>query len=177
MAPAPRTVAQKQREVTEQQPPPDHEPQHGGTENAIGPENLTRTITNTNSFGIFQEYLAVFSHNPRNPDAFMDVQPTPAVFQSIGSNLAVAAPVESEHNALTDSKNTSENLLLAWMTTSSGNTPAGMNDLVHNDIRHPEFCPLELKHFNAVTATWRFEREQFSMLSSVWYILYTTMVL
>ena len=164
MPTAPRIVVQNQQlsgEVTERQPPPDHEPQHSGTvENPDGSENLTRT--DANSFGIFREYLTVSSHNPCNPDAFMDVQPTPAVPQSIGSNLAVVAPVESAHDPLTDSKPVSENLLLAWMTTGLRNTPAGMNDLVHNVIRHPEFDPSELEDFNAVTATRQFEREQFS---------------
>jgi len=48
------------------------------------------------------------------------------------------------------------------MTTGPGNTPAGMNDLVHSIIRHPDFNPSELEGFNAVTATRQFEREHFS---------------
>ena len=92
----------------------------------------------------------------------MDVQPIPAVPQSIGSNLAAIVPAGSEHNPLADSENISQDLLLAWMTAGPGNTPTGMNDLVHNVIRHPDFRPSELEDFNAVTATRRFKREQFS---------------
>ena len=158
-APVPRAAALNQQlpeEAADQQLPPGNEPQ------SSGPEDPTHTITNTNSFGLFREYRTVSSHNPRNPDAFMDVQPTPAVPQSIGSNLAAVAPGGSGHDPLADSKNMSEDLLLAWMTTGPGNTPAGMNDLVHNVIRRPDFHPSELEDFNAVTATRRFEREQFS---------------
>lgn len=70
-------------------------------------------------------------------------------------------PADPPHNPVANSKNLSEDLLLAWMTTGVGNTPAGMNDLVHNVIRHPEFRPSELKDFNAITVVRRFEREQF----------------
>ena len=42
------------------------------------------------------------------------------------------------------------------MTLGSGNTPTGMNDLVHNVLRHPDFDPSELEGFNAVTAARRF---------------------
>jgi len=41
----------------------------------------------------------------------------------------------------------------------SGNTPTGMNDLVHNVIKHPDFNVSDLENFNAVTATRRFGRE------------------
>ena len=55
--------------------------------------------------------------------------------------------------------NTSEDLLLAWLSRSLGNTPAGVDDLVHNVIRHPKFDPSLLENFNAVTAIRRFEKK------------------
>jgi hypothetical protein len=48
------------------------------------------------------------------------------------------------------------------MAMGSGNTPAGINDLVHNVLRHPDFDVSELDDFNAVTAMRRFDREHFS---------------
>lgn len=131
--------------------------------------NDQHTITNPNSFGVFREYVAISSHNPRAPDAFADVPiatvaPHP---QAIGSSLTmVASGAGSQHNPHANLANKSEDLLLAWMTTSSGNTPAGMNDLVHNVIRHSDFNPSDLGGFNAVTATRRFEREHFSKLGT-----------
>jgi len=47
------------------------------------------------------------------------------------------------------------------MSTGLGNTPEGMNDLVHNVILRPEFNGSDLEHFNAVTAVRRFDRERF----------------
>ena len=120
-----------------------------------------RTTTNANSFGQFREYLTISSHNPRNPDAFADISPTAVAPrpQSIGSGLAAVTSPGPRDDA--SSKNQSEDLLLAWMTMGLGNTPAGMNDLVRNVIMHPSFNPSDLKDFNAVTATRRFEREHF----------------
>ena len=43
-----------------------------------------------------------------------------------------------------------------------GNTPAGVNNLVHNVIMHPHCQPSDLKDFNAVTAIRQFEQEHFS---------------
>ena len=156
----------KAKEVMEQQPPPIPTPQQNddGIEDSVGPANPMRTITSTNSFGVFREYLAVSSHNPRSPDAFADVPTTTATPQpqSIGSGLAAVAPTGSTHDLLPPSENQSQDLLLAWMTMGAGNTPAGVNDLVHNVILHPGFNPAELEDFNAVTATRRFEREHLS---------------
>jgi hypothetical protein len=120
------------------------------------------TVTNANSFGVFREYPAVSSHNPRNADVYVDAQPSLPASQSIGSGLMVAPPPESEHRSLTNSTNLSSDLILSWMATGPGNTPAGINDLVHNVIMHPEFQPSELEDFNAVTAIRRFERKHFS---------------
>ena len=53
-------------------------------------------------------------------------------------------------------------MILAWVATSSGNTPSGINDLVHNVLRHPDFNPLELEDFNTVTAIQHFECTHFS---------------
>lgn len=139
---------------------------HEGFQDSEGAANLMHSVTNANSFGVFREYVAVSSHNPRNPDALADIPittATPTQPQPIGSNLtAVASGAESQHDPLSDSKNKSEDLLLAWMTTGLGNTPAGVNDLVHNVIRHEDFNSAELEHFNVVTASRRFEREHFS---------------
>ena len=65
-------------------------------------------------------------------------------------------------NLLTGSGNKSSNMVLAWMATSYGNTPAGVNDLVHGVLRHPDFNPSELKDFNAITAIRCFEHMHFS---------------
>jgi len=154
-------------DIAEQPPPPDPRPQHddGPAEDSAGSTNLSHTITNANSFGVFREYFTLSSHNPRSPDAFADVPmnvttPQP---QSIGSSLAaIASDAGSGSNPLTDSKNLSEDLILAWMASGSGNTPAGVNDLIHNAILHPDFDRSDLKGFNAVTAIRRFEREHFS---------------
>jgi hypothetical protein len=73
----------------------------------------------------------------------------------------VANPPEPEDDPSTNSDNLSRHLLLAWSTRGLGSTPAGINDLVHNVIRHPDFNPSELEDFNAVTAIRRFEREWF----------------
>lgn len=145
------------------QPSPDSGPPRddNGIADSAGSANHTHTTTNTNSFGVCREYLTTSSHNPRNPDAFADVPTNPVAPrpQSVGSNLAAIPSAGSEHDPLADSENLSELLLLAWMTTGSGNTPAGMNDLVHNVIMHPDFNRSDLEGFNAVTATRRFERE------------------
>ena len=122
----------------------------------------TVTVTNPNSFGVFREYPAVSSHNPRNPDAFVDAQPALPTSQSIGSGLMAIPPSDPQDDPLTNSTNTSADLLLSWMATCLGNTPAGVNNLVHNVITHPDFRPSDLKDFNAVTAIRRFEREHFS---------------
>ena len=160
----------KESEVGVQLPPPDPEPQHGDDEigGQMGPENLAHTITNTNSFGVFRKYFTVSSHNPQDPDAFADnltttTAPQP---QSLGSGLMAVAPAGSDRDPLTEPRNLSEDLLLAWMTLSPGNTPAGMNDLVHNVLRHPDFNPSELEDFNAVTATRRFDHENSSKLGT-----------
>ena len=55
--------------------------------------------------------------------------------------------------------NTLEDLLLAWLSHSLGNTPAGVDNLVHNVIRHPKFDPSLLENFNAVTTIRRFEKK------------------
>ena len=120
-----------------------------------------RTITTANSFGLFREYRAVSSHNPRNLDAFVDAFPPPTVPQSVGSGLALVNAQESGNDSLTNSRNPSEDLILAWMTAGSGDTPAGVNNLVHNVIRHPAFNPLDLTDFNAVTTMKRFTRKHF----------------
>ena len=127
--------------------------------------NNTHTFTNANSFGVFREYTTLSSHNPRAADAFADIPiatntPQP---QSIGSSLTTGTSgAGSQHNPLANPANKTEDLLLGWMVTSSGNTPTGMNNLVHGVIRHQDFNPSELEDFNAVTATRRFEREHFS---------------
>ena len=130
----------------------------------MAPENIEYTITNTNSFGVFRKYLTIPSHNPHDPDAFADV-PTATTStqpQSIGSGLTAVAPAGVGCDPLANSENPSEDLLLAWMVHGSRNTPTGMNELVHNVIRHQGFDSSELHNFNAVTAIRRFEREHFS---------------
>ena len=47
------------------------------------------------------------------------------------------------------------------MTAGGGDTPAGINNLVHGVLRHPSFNPPDLEDFNAVTAMRRFDREHF----------------
>lgn len=169
-APVQRCAAQnhqltKETTSTEQLPPSDHGPEriNEQAEDDTGPANLAHTVTNTNSFGVFREYLTTSSHNPRSPDAFEDaLAPTASQNQSIGSGLAVVPSAESVCDPLVDSKNKSEDLLLAWMFTNPGNSPANVNELVHVYLRHPDFDPAELEHFNAITAIRRFEREHFS---------------
>jgi hypothetical protein len=127
------------------------------------PGNLTAyTITNTNFFGVFRKYFSTPSHNPHNPDAFTDIPGITAIPhpQPIGSGLTAVVPVD--RNPLTESENKSEALLLAWMALSTGSTPAGMNELVHNVLRHPDFDVSELENFNAVTASRRFYSKHFS---------------
>lgn len=112
------------------------------------------TIMNANSFGVFREYFIIPSHNPHNPDTFADIPiiTTTPQSQPIGSSLVAVSPNTGPWlNLLANSTNRSEDLLLAWMATSSGNTPAGMNNLVHNVIAYPDFNPSDLKDFNAVT--------------------------
>ena len=144
------------------QPPPlsDPKPDDNPVGDQMGSKNI---VTNANSFRVFQKYFTISSHSPCDPDAFADVPTATATSQpqSIGSGLTAVAPA-GEHDPLTDSHNWSEDLLLIWMTLGSGNTPAGMNELVHNVIMHPEFDLSELHKFNAVTATRRFNREHFS---------------
>ena len=141
---------------TRQSPPPDPPPQ---------PEDLTH-ITKANSFGVFREYPVISSHNPRNPDAFADVSATTASPQPqpVGSGLTAvtSASTMPGRDPLQGSANISEDLLLAWLATGLGNTPEGVNNLVHNIILHPDFDGSDLEHFNAVTAVRRFEREHFS---------------
>jgi len=146
--------------------PPDPEPQHDndGPGDQMGSENPECIITNANSSGVFRKYLSIPSHNPRDPDAFADVPtatagPQP---QSIGSGLTAAAPTGSACDPLANSENWSEDLLLAWMTLGLGTTPAGMNQLVRNVIRHQDFNSPELEDFNAVTAIRHFHRKNFS---------------
>ena len=168
-APAPRAAAQsarlqKETEALTQQTSLDPSPPlNGGLNDSTDSTNHPPavTTTNPNSFGVFWEYSAVSSHNPRNPDAFVDAQPTLPTSQSIGSGLMAIPPSDSRDNPLTNSTNTSTDLMLSWMATSSGNTPAGVNNLVHGVIMHPDFQPSDLKDFNAVTAIRRFERERF----------------
>lgn len=154
---------QNQPSAMESEPPLDPWPQHT-SEDSAGSKNHEHTITDANSFGVFREYVAVSSHNPRNPDTLMDVPiatagPQP---QLIGSGLTVVdSGFGQQHDPLSGSTNKSEDLLLAWMTTGPGSTPAGMNDLVHNVIRHPDFNQPDLENFNAITASRRFERQHF----------------
>ncbi|KAF9786306.1 hypothetical protein BJ322DRAFT_1108159 [Thelephora terrestris] len=139
------------------------EPGRGGViEGSIDSLNRSCTITNVNSFGVFREYLAVSSHNPRNPDAFADAHPPLAPPQSLGSSLMAVIPPDPGDDPLANSNNISEDLLLAWSTRGPGNTPAGVNDLVHNVIRHPGFHPSALEDFNAITAIRNFERKWIS---------------
>lgn len=141
------------------QPPPDPGLQRDGdsVEDQAMSKNLTHTIMSTNSFGVFRKYITIPSHNLHDPDTFTDIPIATTAPQSetIGSSLMAAAvsPTGSEHDPPTESKNRSEDLLLAWMTLGSGNTPTGMNNLVHNTLRHPDFNLSELDNFNAVTAT------------------------
>ena len=150
-----------EKEVETQEPPPDPALQ---PEDLEDPTNPTHTTT-TNSFGLFREFPTIPSHIPQNPDAFADI-PTTTISpqpQPIGSNLAaVASTPGPEPHSLPDSLNLSEHLLLAWLATGAGNTPEGVNDLVHNIILHPDFNGSDLEDFNAVTAIRRFEREHFS---------------
>jgi hypothetical protein len=149
-----------------QQQPQDPEPQHENGE-AEG-ENRPHTITNANSFGVFRKYFTILSHNPHDTDAFADVPMATIVSQhtspphSIGSSLLAAAPAAAERDPLVNSENRSEDLILRWMTIGLGNTPAGVNDLVHNVMRHPDFNPSELENFNATTSIRRFDRQHFS---------------
>ena len=119
-------------------------------------------ITTPNSFGVFREYLTIPSHNPQSPDTFADVLTVPSLPRSIGSGLMAVSPTEPAPDPLANSENKSTNLLLAWMATGLGNTPAGVNSLVHDILRNPDFDPSELEGFNAVTATRRFDRKHFS---------------
>ena len=167
--PVPVTPVRTGREggtLTTERPSPlnpevdDHVDRNAG--DSLNSTNHALTVTNANSFGVFREYHAVHSHNPHDPDAFEDVAVTTAASlpQSIGSGLMVTASMGLD---LPDElKNKSEHLLFSWMALGSGNTPAGMNDLVHNTLRHPNFDLSELEDFNAVTTTRRFEREHFS---------------
>ena len=150
--PIPHTIALS-RELERQDTPG-----LGGTIDQI----KSPTVTNANSFGVFREYLTVSSHNPHDPDSFADAQPPLATPQSVGSNLMVAFPPDPGDNPFTTSDNLSEDLLLTWSTRGLGNTPAGVDDLVHNVLRHPEFSPSALEGFNAVTAIRRFERKWIS---------------
>ena len=124
--------------------------------------NQEHTVTTANSFGVFREYYAISSHYPRDPDAFADVPATvvASLPQKIGSGLTVATSTGPD--PLDELRNKSEHLLFSWMTLGSGNTPTGMNDLVHNVLRHPDFDLSELEGFNAVTTTRRFDRKHFS---------------
>lgn len=169
--PNPRTAAAQNRQLSkengilEQQPSPN--PRTGGIEDSAGPADCMSTLTNTNSFGVFQEYLSVSSHNPHNPDVFTDAQPTPPAPQSVGSNLTVISPEDPTANPLANSDNISEDLVLGWMITGAGNTPAGLNDLVHNIIRNPVFDPSALEDFNTVTVIHQFKWKQSSGLGAM----------
>lgn len=123
-------------------------------------------ITTPNSFGVFREYLTVSSHNPQSPDAFADVLTAPPLPQSIGSGLVAVPPTEPAPDPFANSENKSTDLLLAWMAMGLGSTPAGMNSLVHDILRNPNFDLSELEGFNAVTAMRRFDRDHFSKSSS-----------
>ena len=150
-----------------QQPPPDPEVwRDNGAGDQAGPENAEHAITNTNSFGVFRKYLSIPSHNPHDLDAFADIPmaTTNTQPQSIGSSLTAVAPAGAGRDPLVNSENLSEDLLLAWMVLGSGNTPSGMNELVHNVIQRPGFDLSELHDLNAVTAIRHFEREHFSQL-------------
>ena len=132
------------------------------TEHTSEPVDSAPTVTDANSFGVFREYPTISSHNPRNPDAFMDIRPPPAILRSIGSDLATISTAESAQSLLTGSENRSSDMILAWMATSPGNTPSGVNDLVHSVLRHPDFNTSELENFNATTVIRRFKRAHFS---------------
>ena len=158
--PIPRTLAGGNE--LERQPSPERSGCNiEGIEGPIGPESHSPTITSTNSFGVFREYLSVSSHNPHNPDVFADAHPPLSPPQPVGSSLMVAAPPELGDGPMANS-NVSKDLLLAWSTRGLGSTPAGLDDLVNNVIKHPAFLPSELEDFNAVTAIRQFKREWFS---------------
>ena len=72
------------------------------------------------------------------------------------------SPTEPAPDPLTNSENKSTNLLLTWMATGLRNTPVGVNSLVHDILRNPDFDPSELEGSNAITATRRFDRKHFS---------------
>ena len=148
-APAPRAAAQSARLQKETEaalvqqssldpsPPLDRGLDDSSTDSTH--RSPTVTVTNPNSFGVFREYPAYSSHNPRNPDAFVDAQPALPTSQSIRSGLMAIPPSDPRDDPLTNSTNTSADLLLSWMATCLGNTPAGVNNLVHNVITHPDF--------------------------------------
>lgn len=73
----------------------------------------------------------------------------------------VATTVGSGNDPTIDSTNISENLVLAWMAAGGGNTPAGVNSLVHGVLKHPDFHLPDLDNFNAITAIRRFCRKHF----------------
>ena len=154
-------ISPAENELEAATPPLDSGSQH---DDVVGdqttPETLIAHTTNTNSIGLFRKYFTIPSHSPLDPDAFADIptataNPQP---QGIGSGLTVAAPAGPEHNPLTESKSQSGDMLLSWGVLGSGNTPAGMNDLVHNVLLHPNFNLSELKDFNAITETRRFNQ-------------------
>ncbi|KAF9786095.1 hypothetical protein BJ322DRAFT_1020212 [Thelephora terrestris] len=91
--PIPRTTEPRREIVQPGSPGLDDSGLGRGTAiDGINRDSAERTITNTNSFGVFREFLTVSSHNPRDPDIFADAHPPLPAPQSVGSNLMVIPP-------------------------------------------------------------------------------------
>ena len=120
-------------------------------DSSVDPEVPQQITTTPNSFGIFQKYSSIPSHNPNDANPFDNVPSVPpeTIPVSIGSDLSISARHES--NPLAKSRNPIKDLLLGWWSEGSCDGIASLDRLV-KCLTSSYFDPSQLKDFNAVSA-------------------------
>jgi hypothetical protein len=141
-------------------------PSGEGSGKDIGLVAAQQIVTSPDSFGIFQKYTSLSSHNPDdvNPFADMGSQAPPA--REANSNLATSSTRKDPGlDPLANSKNPSVDLLLSWYSEGSRDGATSLDHLVNNCLLHPSFEKSDLEGFSAVSALRRFEKDHLSSQS------------
>lgn len=149
-----KTSAGGQLEHGPESSPADDSPNEGGITASEDPKCIA---TDPDSFGVFQKYDSVPSHNPDDVDPFEDNIPRQTSFaERIGSNLHISS-ASRDSNPLADSENPTCDLLLGWWSQGSCDGVERLNQLVEC-LNSPYFDKSQLKDINIRKAIHQFEK-------------------
>lgn len=172
LAHIPNPTARQPKPKPQLQPQPSPIPQRSATDsgNSSGDDDEEEFQTKMDNYGVYRVYPHTPSHDPDElntvhstcagvlyGDSIDSLGPTPPICQSkLDSQEASAA---SDANPYHPFPNATQFLLGKWREETPVTSNAGMNNLVHDVLQHPDFSREHLKNYNASTEGQRIDKD------------------